>query len=299
MRPFFLFVLYVAALFVGGAALEYPLYRLLQGLSVEVGYWSLSGRLTLPLGVLTLYPFLRWMGLAEARSLGYGVPPRRWLAALMTGWLVGVAIMLPLAAGLLLLGVRGYVGLPGGVGLVDVVAGALLSGLAVALIEETFFRGGMFSAVQRARGVGAAAILTSVLYALVHFVDSDLRVPDEEIGWSTGLVVLAHSLGSFLEPGVIVDSALALFAAGLLLALVRARHGHIGHCVGIHAGWVFSIKLIKKAAPVRPEGLEAGWVGGYDQVIGWLAFCWLALLCAAYLAWGRFRASPAPAGGAT
>lgn len=75
-----------------------------------------------------------------------------------------------------------------------------------------------------------------------------------------------------------------MFAVGLFLALVRARHGHIAHCVGLHAGWVFVIKLTKDVTVDDPDARFSYLTGTYDNVIGLLALGLLTVLTAIYYA---------------
>ena len=53
---------------------------------------------------------------------------------------------------------------------------ALLAGLAVAIVEETFFRGLMYRAVDRESGFVAAAWCTAIVYAAIHFF-SPAKIP--------------------------------------------------------------------------------------------------------------------------
>ncbi|HHB12111.1 MAG TPA: CPBP family intramembrane metalloprotease [Chromatiales bacterium] len=285
MRVFLLFTLYIAGLFVAGALLEYPVYRLARLVDEGVSYWNFSGRLTVPLGLLSAYPFLRWMGLADARSLGYGLTTREFLSALARGALLGVLMMLPLFALLLATEARVASVAPAAVParLMIAAGAALFTGLAVGVIEETFFRGALLTALTREAGAVAAVVLSSLLYALLHFVDSDLRVPETQIGWTTGLQVLGDSLAGLAQPAAIVDSALALTAVGAFLALVRLRDGHIARCIGLHAGWVFAIQELKAVSHGMPDARWGWLIGSYDKVTGWAALAWLLLLGVVFL----------------
>jgi len=46
----------------------------------------------------------------------------------------------------------------------------LLAGIAVAIVEETFFRGGVQGALQRATNLPVAIVLASAVYSIVHFL---------------------------------------------------------------------------------------------------------------------------------
>ncbi len=72
---------------------------------------------------------------------------------------------------LILLGAR--VPVPGGIHFNDVLyalLSGLLSGILVALIEESFFRGAMHYGMRRHSPMLTATITTALLYATVHFI---------------------------------------------------------------------------------------------------------------------------------
>ena len=49
------------------------------------------------------------------------------------------------------------------------ILGGVLTGLTVALIEETFLRGAMLTAIKRESGARVAIVLTALVYAATHF----------------------------------------------------------------------------------------------------------------------------------
>jgi membrane protease YdiL (CAAX protease family) len=179
--------------------------------------------------------------------------------------------------------------------IVELIAGGLLSGLIVALIEETFFRGALFSAVRHESGATMAVILPSLLYASVHFLGGRLRLPREEVEWSTGFAVLGKLLEKYSAPLDLVDSFLALFAVGVLLALVRLRTGTIAACIGLHASWVCTIAFVREVSYVRDDAGASWLVGSYDGIIGWGAVGWIALMALAY--WVLLRRAPVTSAG--
>ena len=70
----------------------------------------------------------------------------------------------------------------------------------------------------------------------------------------------------------------ALFLVGVLLGLVRERSGHIGWCIGLHAGWVFVIQVTRQLTDGNEASPYAYLVGDYDGIIGWAAAGWIGLL---------------------
>ena len=165
----------------------------------------------------------------------------------------------------------------------------LVTGLIVALIEEFFFRGMLFAAVRRESGTASAIILPSLLYAALHFLSGRLRLPADQIEWSSGWAVLERMFIQYAQPLTIADSFLALFVVGVSLALVRLYTGAIAVCIGLHAAWVCMIFFVQKTTSINPEH-PAGWlVGTYDGVIGWAAVIWSGVMVLIYTLAARGR----------
>ena len=109
-------------------------------------------RLAMLLALLGLPFFLRLLGLNSWRAAGFGLPRREAWAALGKGLLIGIAIMAALTTALWLLDIRHF-GPPadkwGLAYLLRTLLGGLVAGLAVGLIEETFFRGLLHTGMRR------------------------------------------------------------------------------------------------------------------------------------------------------
>jgi membrane protease YdiL (CAAX protease family) len=223
----------------------------------------------------------RRLGLSNRAALGYRLPSAEFFRQLGIGWAAGIALMLPLVALLLALDVRQIKpGLDGGV--LPVFVQGLLSGLVVAFIEETFFRGILFTAVARTSTIRAAIIAPSALYAALHFLGGKLRVAPQQVSWEHGFQVLSRLFERYAQPLTLVDSFLALFALGILLALVRLRTGAIAACIGLHAAGVCTIFILRDTTSLNGAAKLAAIVGTYDGVIGWAAFGWLAAIVVAF-----------------
>lgn len=239
----------------------------------------LMGRLAQVFILLGIWPLLAWLGVLERAALGYGVAARTWWRAAGWGWLAGVAILLVLVLTLLALGIR----VPDAherhwTALLQRCAQALFGGALIGLLEETFFRGALFSAIRRRDGASAAMLWSSALYALLHFTKPGELPAGVAFDWGGSLQMVAYTFVDLFQWRHL-DSLVALVLAGLLLALVREWSGHIGWCVGLHAGWVLVIQLGRTLTDGNPDSPLAGLVGDYDGTIGWLAAFWLGLLC--------------------
>jgi membrane protease YdiL (CAAX protease family) len=290
MSRFFLFVGLLGVALVLAAALTYPAWLLVGLVSVEPVH-RVMHRVAMLLALIGLVVLTRKLGLADRDSLGYGIPRRRFLAQLLTGLLCGFALMAPLTTLLLGLDIRDLRPDVDASVFARTLAAGLASGLVVAFIEETFFRGVLFSAVARSANVKAAVIAPSLLYAALHFLGGRLRVPAEEVGWGHGFAVLAKLFERYAEPLTFIDSLLALFMLGVLLALVRMRTGAIAACIGLHAAGVCVIAVLRATTVVNPADEQAALVGSYDGVIGWAALLWFGAIAIAYRLRGKFEAS--------
>lgn len=292
MRAFLTMLLFLAAALVVAAVLTYPAWWLVTLISDQPVHRVMHRIAMLVAFVGLIVIFKRWQ-VANKAALGYALPKAQFLRQMCVGLVVGAAIMAPLIVMLFALDIR--VGKPGFVmdagQLGALVTSGLLSGLVVAFIEETFFRGALFSAVERESGTTLAIVLPSLLYASVHFLGGRLNLPREEIDWSTGFAVLGKLLEKYATPLELVDSFVALFAVGVLLALVRVRTNAIAACIGLHAAWVCTIQTLRNASVVQ-ENAAASWlVGSYDGVIGWGALGWMVLMLLAYAITTRRRAA--------
>lgn len=284
MRPFLLFLALLGAALVLAAAVTYPVWLLVSTISVEPVH-RVMNRVAMLFALLGLIYLTRRLGLSDRTALGYGLPRTEFLRQLGLGWLTGVLLMTPLAIVLLGLDIR-----EPKPGLTPnwpaLLAGGVLSGLVVAFIEETFFRGVLFTAVRRTSGVLAAILAPSVLYASLHFLGGKLRVPADEVSWVHGFSVLGKLFERYADPLAFADSFAALMALGVLLALVRLRTGAIAACIGLHAAGVCAIAVLRQITVVNPAAAYSELAGAYDGVIGWAALGWFAAIALAYWALG-------------
>jgi membrane protease YdiL (CAAX protease family) len=272
------------------AVLSYPL--------VQTGWLDyepqrIMGRLAQLIILLGLWPFLRWLALADRRSLGFAPPRAEILQTIKVGWLFGVLTLLALVTVELILEIRvpeddWSSELPS---LLSKALAALIGGLLIGLGEEMFFRGALYTSIRRGAGVAAAAGFSALLYAMVHFMKPH-ALPDGMVFDGFGVWTMFAGVFVGLFQWQHLDSLAALLAAGVLLALLRERSGHIGWCIGVHAGWVFVIQLTRRVTDGNEASGLAFLVGGYDGVIGWLGAAWITLLAVVY--WWMTKPSHGP-----
>lgn len=283
MRTTVFFFAYLCVCLVLAALLTYPV---MQTGWVEYEPRRVMGRLAQIFILLGLWPFLKRMGFDHRSALGYGVARREFVQAMIRGWLAGVLILLLLVAALLSVGVR-VPDLPADGLLAEILekaVSALIGGLLIGLLEETFFRGALFGAVRARNGLRSAVFWSAALYALLHFMKPHALPDGVAFDWSGAALMFTQVFTGVLQWRHL-DSMLALFLVGIFLALVRERTGHIGWCIGLHAGWVFVIQVSRRLSDGNEASDLAFLAGDYDGVIGWLAAVWIGLLAWAYWRW--------------
>jgi membrane protease YdiL (CAAX protease family) len=282
MRVTAIFFLYLFAGLVLAAVLTYPL---MQTGWIDHDPQRVMGRVAQVFLLLGLWPFLKAMGLDNRPALGYGVARGLFLRSLGLGWLVGVAILLVLALTLVALEVR----VPDDLGadwlpdLLEKTLEVLVGGLVIGLLEETFFRGALYAGVRRRGGVASAVFWTAFLYSLLHFMKPHELPDGVPFDWAGTWQMFLHVFTGVFQ-WKHLDSMVALFLAGVFLGMVRERTGHIGWCMGLHAGWVFVIQIARHLTDGNEASPYAYLAGGYDGTIGWLAAAWIGLLALGY--WG-------------
>ncbi len=284
MRAGLIFSFYVLGAYTLAALLCVPFGdSITQALGVPPH--KLIGRGGLLIALVGFWPFLKWMDLADKEHLGYVSTGPLLRKNMLYGFLAGILILLLLSMALLGLEIRIPRIQTSDWWFIKPLYQGLLGGLAVAFIEETFFRGAFFTAIRRdGGGTILALILPSLVFAALHFLKPQPIPPDMPIDLGACLTSLGGGF-VYLFQAVHLDSLAALFMVGLFLALVRQRSGSLAWCIGLHAGWVLVIKLTHAYSVENPRAGYAFLAGEYDGLIGWLAAAWLGLLSLLYWYW--------------
>ncbi len=235
--------------------------------------------------VVALVWILRREGLVNRATFGYGVPRRQFLRQMMLGFVAGLLLMLPLVFGFLGLDIRTWNTEFTLIALAKSLVEGALAGFVIAFIEESLLRGAMYSVIERESGITQAIVMPSVLFAALHFmVDPDaMRVSTDHMNFAVGMQIAVKAFAAFAEPLKIIDALFALFALGVLLALIRRYTGAIAGSIGLHAGGVAMIAVIGQFTSVNSHTSLPWLIGSYnDGVIGWLAFLWITIVALGY-----------------
>jgi membrane protease YdiL (CAAX protease family) len=287
MRSLAIFLGLIAIALAAIAVLGYPAWLLTQSLGFEFRFHRVAGRVAMLVLLVGFVLLARRLRVADRASLGYALPPRRFLAEVARAMLLGALLMLPVLATMAALDMRefkaGFAAAP--MDWVKLILAGAASGIVVAIIEETFLRGAMFTAISRESGVATAIASTSLLYAATHFF-ARFRVANDAVNPGSGVDMLAGVLTSFAHPLDILDAFLCLAAVGVVLGLVRHVTGNIAACIGLHAGWVMVIATVRQTS--QPTAGTSAWLmSDYDGFIGWMVFGWT--LAIGWLLWWLYR----------
>ncbi|HEY7320284.1 MAG TPA: CPBP family intramembrane glutamic endopeptidase [Candidatus Binatia bacterium] len=165
-------------------------------------------------------------------------------------------------------------------------AKAILTGFTVGFLEEIFFRGIIFRGLLEDLKPLPAFLAANLFYAGLHFVK-----PGEEYFLSgidpwAGFRHLLSTFAPFLEPAEIAPGIIGLLLIGIVLSYAYLRTGTLYLSIGLHAGWVISIKTVRVFGDYRTENL--GWLFGSSDpkfvsgvatwaaiILVWLAVHWI------------------------
>jgi membrane protease YdiL (CAAX protease family) len=278
------FAWFLAALLVTGligGVIAYPGYVLTSSFAAWPFHRVVSRIAMLVLAVSLIW-VCRHLQVRSKRDLGYGLPWRRFLKLCLWWGAVGIASAGVGAAFLLMTQLRVAASdfIPGALAFARIFLVAVLSGISVALLEETVFRGAMHSAIERESGPWTAALCTAPLFAVLHFF-AKVRIPPDSIGWGSGFDLLQRSFAPLGHPALVADSFLAWLTVGLLLSLTRVLTGNIAVAIGLHAGWVVVLRLLQESTTGGSAAADSVWVGRFDGLLGYWLLPWGACLAAA------------------
>jgi membrane protease YdiL (CAAX protease family) len=264
-----------------GASLAYPAYELTSSFA-DWAFHRVASRIAMLVLVLMLIWLCRHLNLNRNPDLGYGLPWRRFLKVSLLWGAIGMCTAGVGAAFLLMthLRVADSTFVPTASYFARIFLVGVASGIGVALIEETVFRGAMHTAIERESGPWMAALLTAPLFAVLHFF-AKVRIPPADVGWGSGFDLLLLSFAPLSHPALVLDAFLSWLAVGLILSLTRALTGNIAVAIGLHAGWVVVLRMLQQATLSGGSSGFSAWVGHFDGLLGYWLLPWGAAIAAA------------------
>ena len=288
MRAVLIFFILISLVIAMGPLLAYPVHLVLENF-VDYPFHKLVKYVTLICGLIFSGLYLKINQMYSRQAFGFSGPLNIFLKHMLQGIFAGILIFAFLKLIFILLGIHqikpnlDYFWS----NLFLIFFKAILAGLLVGFIEESIFRGALFSGLYKKTSALIAVSLTSLVYAAVHFLKYRALPEGSEITWATGMEMLPNALFRFSDPNII-DHFLTLLALGVLLAIIRLRNGNIALCIGVHAGIVMAMKVTGRFSEYVPDNNFNFLVSKYDHTLGYLAFAWLLILAIVY--WRKFLA---------
>ena len=162
---------------------------------------------------------------------------------------------------------------------------ALLSSFIVAIMEETIFRGLLFSSFKTRFRSMYSAIFTSLIFTSLHIFSLDhflksIKAAQVNFAGTDPLAGFYH-MALFMKPicdwQVIVPGFIGLFICSLMLCGLTMKTGSLWPAIATHCGWVFTIKVTGRIWPYDKEAAAATglqWLLGEKFVatgaLGWI-----------------------------
>ena len=275
-------LLIIILAFTCGALLTWPVYEVLQWFT-EVRFNKLMSHVITLCAFVFIFLLLRYYKSLDRDTIGFRVRTSDIPAPLLHGIVAGILIMGVLEILLYGLGVhKTEPELQPGTGFFLLLTlKAIVSGIVVAILEETLYRGALLGFLLRKTGILFAVLLSSVIYSAVHFLSFPAVAESAGIHLMTGIILLPQAFVRFSDPAIL-EAFLALTMFGILLSLLRIHNGNIVQCIGLHAGVVIAIKYIKELTDYAYGNQYAVLVSSFDHLLGYLALFWLTVLTLGY-----------------
>jgi len=294
MRVLFKILVFTAVTLVLGCLLAPPLYWLGHAVAAagyfpdlaEFEFHRYFNRAVLVAAFIMVWPLLRVLGIRRWADLGLTPNPARWrhLGAGFAMSTMGLAVVgaLMVVAGRAFW--RSRMAL-------DALPGAMLSAVTVGLLEESFFRGALLGALRRTFRWPRALGVLSLVFASLHFLKPPPGFRIDDVTWTSGFVLFPRLFWQYADPRLLVGGLLTILLVGLVLgyAVIRTRSLYLS--LGLHIGWVFSLKGFGQLARVR--GTPTLWLGS-DLLTGLAPVLLVAATWAAVAYLYRDRGDPTP-----
>ena len=245
MRSAIIVTIYIIGVFLGSALLAPIIWKLvfdwstLPFLQEHDDFHRYFNRCLLLLAIVGLVFLWKVLKIQSWRELGWTeIKPN--LRNIRNGLLLGIASLSMATALALLIGDKGV---NEGISVSQWTRHFIMTisgGIIIAIAEETIFRGMLFKLLRRDLNIAAAATLSALIYAAVHFVDQKPAIT--EVSWFSGIVLLPQFIHDFSSDPYWLAAFTNIFLAGLILAGVTERTGNIYFAIGIHFGWIISVK---------------------------------------------------------
>ena len=182
------------------------------------------------------------------------------------------------------------------------IASAVATGVAVGFIEELFFRGILFLGLRQHGHPARAYLLANLYYSALHFVKPGEDYFLQGVDVFAGFSHLLTTFEPFMEPLNILPGVFGLFLIGVVFSYSLARTGNLYLSIGLHAGWIFSLKTFRVFGNFTRQDL--GWAFGSTDpkivsgVVTWIGILLVAVAISRITRRSPFASGQPPAGAA-
>jgi uncharacterized protein len=173
---------------------------------------------------------------------------------------------------------------------------ALMAAVTVGFLEEIFFRGIIFKGLLQDTRPVSAYLLANLFFSAIHFVQPADDAFLSGIEPTAGFRHLIQSFRPFLNPELL-PGFFGLFIIGAVLCYAFQRTGTLYLSMGLHAGWIFSLKTFGVFGRYTREDL--GWMfGSTDPKVVSGVVSWVGIIIVGVLVYRltRERSGLSPAG---
>jgi membrane protease YdiL (CAAX protease family) len=295
MRPLCALLIYIMAVFIGGALLAPPVYWLVQSFVhahpeffahhlhkvATASFPRYVNRSLMAVALIGLWPLVKNLEFHSLPELGIVRPRGQW-KKLAAGFVLGF-VSLAIVAGIsIAFHARQLNERPSGSAIFHRLLEAAATAIVTAILEEILFRGAIFGALRKVFHWTVALVLSSMIYAILHYFET-VKIADA-VTWLSGLELLPLMLRNLGDLHAVIPGFFNLTLAGMLLAWAYQRTGNLYFSVGLHMGWIFWIKAYAAVSTMPPTADKWLWGSGRMAIVnGWVA---LPILFATLLVFG-------------
>jgi len=241
--------------------------------------------------IMFIFPTLKVKRLYNRSLIGFTEPKKEFILNTFKGFFISIILSIPLIFLFLFLNMRNLNNAQTFFdGFLTTIIITILISYLISFIEESFFRGILIQKNKNILQTTYIILFSGTVYSLFHFIKIPL-ILDEEIFWNTGLIEIFNVFSNFHNL-VSFDAAITLLVFGTLLGFIRIKTMSISYCIGIHAGFVFVIKIFRKNTTVNFDSEYNSLLSSYDHFTGHLSTLWIILILTFYLIFVKNKNNP-------
>ncbi len=250
----------------------------------EKGADRVMRRCIMAVGLIFLGIFLKIAGWRGRRDCGFGANPL-WLRQLGRGLLIGVATLGGMSLAAWLLDFRIITPPADWAVMPAKTVSFLLSGITVGLLEEIICRGILFRISARIWRPWPAAVISSAIFALAHFLSPAPEAFEAASPGAAAWQVYLDTFANIPRTDAFLLRFVNLTLLGIVLCAFLMRTGALWQSIGAHAAWVWVIKFhhfFTETNRARPTSIWFGTLADFtDSLLA--AIMLLAVLLAAII----------------